>query len=35
LQVKGNKRYNALKYMNIYYRYKNIQEANNGTFLGI
>lgn len=34
-QVKGNKRFNALKYMNIYYRYKNIQEDNNGTFLGI
>lgn len=34
-QVKGAKRYNALKYMNIYYRYKNIKENNNGTFLGI
>ena len=34
-QVKGNKRFNALKYMNIYYHYKNIQEGNNGTFLGI
>lgn len=34
-QVKGKKRFNALKYMNIFYRYKNIQEADNGTFLGI
>lgn len=34
-QVKGKKRFNALKYMNIFYRYKNIQEDNHGTFLGI
>ena len=34
-QLKGNKRFNALKYMNIFYRYKNIKECQNGTFLGI
>ena len=34
-QVKGNKRFNALKYMNIFYHYKNVKEADNGTFLGI
>ncbi len=34
-QVKGQKRFNALKYMNIFYRYKNILEDNDGTFLGI
>ncbi len=34
-QIKGEKRFNALKYMNIYYRYVNIKENENGTFLGI
>ena len=34
-QVKGQKRFNALKYMNVFYRYKNIVEGENGTFLGI
>lgn len=35
-QFKGNKRFNALKYVNIYYRNKNITEGNeNDTFLGL
>lgn len=35
-QFKGSKRFNALKYVNIYYRNKNIQEGNkNDTFLGL
>ena len=35
-QLKGNKRFNALKYVNIFYRYKNIREdGGNGKFLGI
>lgn len=35
-QFKGGKRFNALKYVNIYYRNKNIQEGNeNDTFLGL
>ena len=33
-QIKGDKRFNALKYMNIFYRYKN-QKAGEGDFLGI
>ncbi|MBR4017041.1 MAG: 1-acyl-sn-glycerol-3-phosphate acyltransferase [Oscillospiraceae bacterium] len=33
-QVKGDSRFNALKYMNIFYRHKN-QMAGEGTFLGI
>ena len=35
-QFKGNKRFNALKYVNLFYRYKNIREdGGNGKFLGI
>ncbi|MBR3952843.1 MAG: 1-acyl-sn-glycerol-3-phosphate acyltransferase [Oscillospiraceae bacterium] len=35
-QVTGNKSFNALKYVNIYYRWKNISEGNeNGKFLGL
>lgn len=35
-QLKGNPRFNALKYVNIYHRYKNISEGNeNGQFLGL
>ena len=33
-QIKGDSRFNALKYMNIYYRNKN-QQAGEGDFLGI
>lgn len=36
LQFKGDKHFNALKYVNFYYRYKNItQGAEDGEFLGI
>ena len=35
-QFKGGKRFNALKYVNIYYRYKNITKGDgNGKFLGL
>ena len=36
-QVKGGKRFNALKYVNICYRYKNLHnsEVENGEFLGL
>ena len=35
-QFKGNKRFNALKYVNIFYRWKNMKEGNpNGEFLGL
>ena len=35
-QFKGGKRFNALKYVNLYYRYKNlISEIKNGEFLGL
>lgn len=35
-QLKGGKRFNSLKYMNIFYRYKNMtEEVENGEFLGI
>ncbi len=34
-QITGSKRFNALKYVNIYYRWKNIKENNNGKFLGL
>jgi 1-acyl-sn-glycerol-3-phosphate acyltransferase len=35
-QFKGDKRFNALKYVNIYYRYKNISTGDeNGEFLGL
>lgn len=35
-QLKGSKRFNALKYLNFYHRHKNIMAGNeNGKFLGI
>ncbi len=35
-QFKGNKRFNALKYVNIYFRYKNISRGDtDGKFLGL
>ena len=35
-QFKGDKRFNALKYVNFYYRHKNISRGDtNGTFLGL
>ena len=35
-QFKGNKRFNALKYVNFYYRYKNIKEGrSDDKFLGL
>ena len=35
-QFSGSKRFNALKYVNIYYRWKNIKEGNiDGKFLGL
>lgn len=35
-QIKGNKRFNALKYVQLYYHYKNIKAGNaNGKFLGL
>lgn len=35
-QIKGGKRFNALKYVNIYFRYKNIGKGDeNGKFLGL
>ncbi|MBQ3016040.1 MAG: 1-acyl-sn-glycerol-3-phosphate acyltransferase [Clostridia bacterium] len=35
-QIKGDKRFCALKYLNLYHRYKNlISEVENGKFLGI
>ncbi len=35
-QIKGGKRFNALKYVHIYHRYKNIKRGNdNGKFLGL
>lgn len=35
LQLKGSKRFNAVKYMNFYHRYKNIKAGDqNGQFLG-
>ena len=36
LQLSGSKRFNALKYVNIYYRWKNITEGHSdGKFLGL
>lgn len=36
LQMKGDKRFNALKYVNIYYRHKNIMKGDEyGKFLGL
>ncbi len=34
-QLKSHKRFNALKYVNLYYRYKNVVKGNDSTFLGI
>ena len=35
-QIKGSERFNALKYMNFYYRYKNLtEEVEDGKFLGL
>ena len=34
-QLKGDKHFNALKYVNIYHRYKNIAKGEQTTFLGI
>jgi len=35
-QLKGDKRFNAIKYVNIYYRFKNISKGDeNGKFLGL
>ena len=35
-QIKGSKRFNALKYVNLYFRFKNIQRGEeNGEFLGL
>ncbi len=35
-QLKGNKRFNALKYVNIYYHYKNVRKGDtDGKFLGL
>lgn len=35
-QVKGDKRFNALKYVNLYHRYMNVKEGNpDGEFLGL
>ncbi len=37
LQLKGSKRFNALKYVNFFHRYRNLKtgERNNGQFLGL
>jgi len=36
LQFKGDKRFNALKYVNLYFRYRNITRGDeNGKFLGL
>ena len=34
-QIKGDKRMNALKYVNVYHRYKNIHGGENDEFLGL
>ena len=35
-QLKGNDRFNALKYVNFYYRFKNISRGDfDGKFLGL
>ena len=34
-QFKGDKRFNALKYMNLYFRYKNVKSGEGDTFLGM
>lgn len=35
LQLKGSKRFNALKYVNFYHRYKNEKAGDNNEFLGL
>lgn len=35
LQLKGTKRFNALKYVNFYHRYKNMKTGDNNEFLGL
>lgn len=35
LQIKGNKRFSALKYVNYYHNFKNASEEKNNEFLGI
>ena len=35
LQLKGSKRFNALKYVNFFHRYKNEKEGKNNEFLGL
>ena len=34
-QFKGDERFNALKYMNLYFRYKNVKSGEGDTFLGM
>ena len=35
-QIKGDRSFNAIKYVNIYHHYKNLKEGNeNGGFLGL
>ena len=34
-QIQSGKRFNALKYLNLYHRYKNLSSGTNGTFLGL
>ena len=34
-QLKSDKRFNALKYVNIYYRWKNITRGDDSQFLGL
>ena len=35
-QIQSNKRFNALKYLNLFHRYKNLtSEVQNGSFLGL
>ena len=35
-QIQSDKRFNALKYLNLYHRYKNLTtEVQNGSFLGL
>ena len=34
-QFKGSPRFNALKYVNIYHRYRNISRGDESTFLGL
>ena len=35
-QLKGERRFNALKYVNLYYRYRNVSKGDaDGKFLGL